>query len=852
MIATQLKTNYLRNPIGIDPDSITFSWIPQQGIRQTAFQIIIRDKNGILSDSGKVLSQQCIYTPNVRFTHRQRVNWSITLWDEKEIVGGAQTAFFETGIAKNQWIARWINPEPDGRPIMEDPEASEPASYLRKRFTVENASDARLYITAHGVYDAWINGKHVDGYFLAPGTSEYQKRLQVQTYDISGLLTPGENEITVMLGNGWWRGRWGWNLNRYNFGTDISLLCQIMQGNNVIAATDSTWEASRNGPLGSNDLMRGEHYDARKKISHWQSVKEEPWGFDTLIGTDVPVKAHERFSATMFRDVRGNLVLDFGQNFAGYVELDVQAQGGEKVILTHGEVLDAEGCFQTLNFQNRQVPLCDQRIEYICKSGRNVYHQTTCYFGFRYVKVETELPVTGKEFTGVAVYSDMEQTAFFSCGNKHVNQLFSNTLWSMKSNFVDIPTDCPHREKAGFSGDCQAFSGTAMYLMDCYPVLARWLREQAASQIESGNIKQLVPKGSKVGGKDGSAGWCDSFEIIPYRMMKLFPTTALVRELYPKIKSWMQFCIDRGKSYRPENAGIPQIYRDYIVDTGNHWGEWCEPGRSSADYKKEWEETGHAELATAFMAYGCKLVSEIADRLSFAEDAAYFRTAYEKTKAAYRYVFLPDGKVQSNRQCHYVRPIAHNLLTEEEKWQTAADLAELIKAGGGVIGTGFLTTYELCNVLTDYGQSSIAYDLLLNTQQPSWLFEVQQGATTIWESWFGIRPNGERQGSHNHYSFGSISGWLMSRAVGIVVEDGTITIRPYPDARLGYVQGIYLSPYGKIVSGWKYENGRIRFNVEVPCNCTANLVLPNGEVHKICTGNHTFCVANTMQRDSTA
>lgn len=846
MHAVQLKTNYLRDPVGIDPHSIELSWIPVSGIKQTAFQILLHDKNGILADSGKVLTDQCIYTPNVYFSSRQRVRWSITLWDENGIPGETRSAYFETGISQSEWVAQWINPELNGLPVMDDPEASEPASYLRKTFTVNSVSDTRLYITAHGIYDAWINGKHVDGYFLAPGTSQYEKRLQVQTYDISNLLVEGENTILVMLGNGWWRGRWGWAMTRYNFGKDLSLLCQIMQGNNVIVASDSTWEASQNGPLGSNDLMRGEKFDARKEITDWHPVKVEQWGVETLIGTDIPIKSHERFSATMFHDPNGNLILDFGQNFAGYVELDILAKGGEKIVMTHGEVLDPDGSFQILSIQNRQIPICDQRIEYTCKPGRNLYHQTTCYFGFRYIKVETELPITGKEFTGVAVYSDMEQTAFFQCGNKDVNQLFSNTLWSMKSNFVDVPTDCPHREKAGFSGDIQVFSGTAMYLMDCYPVLARWLKEQASTQIETGSIKQLVPTGHKFGGKDGSAGWCDSFEIMPYRILKLFPSKALAQQLYPQIKAWMDYCIQRGKPYRPENAEIPEIYRDYIVDTGNHWGEWCEPGRIATDYFKELDETGHAELATAFLSYGCKLMSEIADRLGYTEDASYFRDVYQKSRDAYRYVYLKDGKVESDRQCHYVRPVAHDLMTEEEKFRTVEDLVKLIHANGGTIGTGFLTTCYLCNVLTDYGHPEEAYNLLLSTKQPSWLFEVQQGATTIWESWFGIRPDGERRGSHNHYSFGSISGWLMSRALGIIVEDGSITIRPYPDARLGFMEGSYLSPYGKIGSAWKYENDSIRFDIEIPCNCVANVILPNGKSSRICTGKHTFYINNPI------
>jgi len=848
MIASHLKTNYLTRAIGIDPGDVVFTWIPLEGIRQTAFRITVEYGGQRMVDSGKVLSSRTEYVPPVKIPSRARVVWSVILWNENDVPGLPVSMEFETGMAASDWCAQWIDPEPvhpEYCKFAKDDFPLNRASYLRKAFSVSNFSEARLYITAHGVYDVWINGVHVDGYFMAPGTSDYDHRLQVQTYDVGQVLKVGRNEILVTIGEGWWRGSHGWSMFRYCHGTDLALLCQLETDGKPVLCSDATWQASQNGPLGENDTMRMECYDAGKTINDWHGVKEADFGFEKLIGTNLPIATHENFSAKLITTPNGQRVLDFGQNFAGYVQLDLVAAGGERIVMTHGEVLDKDGNFQNDNFQNPDSPLCRQVIEYTCKPGRNQYHQTKCYFGFRYVLLETDLALTGEEFTGVAVYSDMTQSGFFTCGNPEVNKLFQNILWSMKSNFVDVPTDCPHREKLGFTGDCQVFSDAALYLMDSYPVLLRWLREVAAAQYQNGCIPYVVPRKDYKQmdgpvGMDGSAGWCDAFQIVPYRMMQGWNTNLLAEELYPNIKRWILFNLERAKQTRPENVGIPSIYRDYILDCATNWGEWCEPGRDPSQYAEERAATGHAEIATAFLAQGCLMMQRIAQRLGNTEDAEFFRDAYEKVKAAYRYAYTRDGTICSDRQCHYVRSIAHELLSEDEKKIAAKDLVDLIRKNGNKIGTGFLTTCYLCDVLTDYGYPSVAYDLLLQTEQPSWLFEVRQGATTIWESWFGIHEDGSCEDSHNHYAFGAVSAWLFSRVLGITAINGCISLRPYPDRRLGFAEGSYLSPLGKIGASWRYQGDEIHYTFDVPCNSEAAVVLPDGQTCKVKPGIHHF------------
>ncbi len=848
MIASDLKTNFLSHPIGIDPGRMILTWIPIDGSYQSAFRITLSYDGKTVWDSGKVLSSVTECIPEVEIPSKTCVAWTVALWDEADRLGETVCGSFETGMAKNDWKASWIDPElssPEYSKVAKDGAPLNPGSYLKKEFELSEFQKARLYITAHGVYDVWINGQHIDGYFMAPGTSHYNERLQVQTYDVGAQLHRGLNEILVSLGEGWYRGSCGWSMNRYCYGTDLALLCQLEIDGSTAVCSDTTWQASQNGPLQENDTMRLERYDARKEISDWHGVRPAEFGYANLIGTCLPITPHEHFRAKLITTPNGQKVLDFGQNFAGYVQLDLVASGGEKIVLTHGEVLDRDGNFQTDNFQNPGSPLCRQVIEYTCKAGRNLYHQTKCYYGFRYVLLETELPLSGGEFTGVAVYSDMEQTSFFHCGNQEVNQLFQNILWSMKSNFVDVPTDCPHREKLGFTGDCQVFAEAAMYLMDSYPVLQRWLREVAAAQYSDGCVPYYIPR--KAAKKDdppkkmdGSAGWCDAFQIVPYRMMKRLNSPHLVEELYPSIKKWMLYNLERAKETRPENEDIPRELRDYILDSAIHWGEWCEPGLGPVDYRKEREATGNVEIATAFLAQGCLLMQEMAERQGLSEDAAFFRDAYEKTKAAYRYLYVKNGRIDSQRQCHFVRPIAHELLCEDEKKLAAQDLVKLIRKNGNKLGTGFLTTCYLCDVLTDWGYASVAYDLLLQNERPSWLYEVRQGATTIWESWFGITENGERIGSHNHYSLGAVSAWMMSRVLGITLSDGKLTLRPYPDRRLGFAEGSYKSPFGKITSAWKYEGDEILYTFEVPSNSDATVILPDGQTFTVTPGVHTF------------
>ncbi len=857
MKIADLQVNHMEDPCGIDGRDITIRWKLEGGKKQTAYDVVVRDISDAeqekeIEATGKVAGGLMSYHLKNAIPYRTKAEIILRVWDESDIASDESRMLVTTGIEKEAWQAKWIDPEKE-----HVPEERQRASYLKKTFTLTEedivkaqTKGAYLYATCHGLMDLTINGKEITDHQLMPGTEQYDKRLLVETIPVETFLKTGENEIVVSLGDGWYRGSMGNSQAKNVHGSDIGLLAQLEIAGKPVCLTDETWQATQNGPIGLNDFMAGEEYDARsEELSDFHEVKVRDFGYENLICRDtVPVVPKETFQAKWLENPKGEKILDFGQNLVGYVMLDFEGCAGKEMTLTHGEALDADGNFTIANFQNPKVAT-KQEVHYICKDGHNTYHPTKTYMGFRYVKVEADFDIDPSAFTAVAIYSDMKETATFSCGVEEVNQLFKNALWSMKGNFVDVPTDCPTREKSGYSGDCQAYIHTAMYLMDCYPVYAKWIREQAAGQYEDGVVPQVAPKCTPAGQKeklmgmmeiDGGIGWSDAFEIVPFRLMQRYGDDDLIRENYQALKKWTEYEIDRAKETRLINkTSLPKKYRQYMIDTGWMWGEWLEPNQDSASYMKNLVMKGDPEVGTAFFYLHLVYMRKMAEHLGQKEDAARYQEIAEKAKEAYRAVYLENGRVkEEKRQCRFVRPIAHDLLSEEEKKQTASNLAEKIRKNENHLNTGFLTTHELCRSLSHYGQKETAYDLLLQKNMPGWLYAVTKGCTTIPEDWNCFDKDGNPKDSFNHYSYGAIVGWLMDSACGIIVEDGAITIAPQPDARLGYANATYDSPYGKIGSAWKCEQDRIVYTFEIPANMTATVKLEGCEPEILDAGSY--------------
>ncbi len=840
MIAVNLKTAHLRNPLGIDIHQPMLTWNVLGGVKQTAYQIIATCDGTEIWNTGKISGSimQAIYEGPV--DSRQRTQWKVCVWDENDIQGEwSDQAYFEYAfLSKQEWKAKWINPEIEAF----NPEENQPASVLVKHFSLEKVDGARVYVSAHGMYALYINGKRVKDNLLTPGTSEYWFRLPYQTFDVSDFLKVGENKIEVTLGDGWYRGCNGNTGTRNVFGTDIALLLQLEVDKEVVLTTDETWMAAQDGLVYFNDIQLGEKVDARKAPTYFHHVRVEDFGYDNLMCMNtLPIREREVFKPKLIRTPSGSLVLDFGQNMSGYVSFRLTAKAGQTIKLTHGEYLDAEGEFTDKNLETigRKHPL-HQVVEYTCKEGLNEYCPTLCVFGFQMVKVETDIAITGEEFTAHAIYSDMEETASFECDHPLVNQLVKNTIWSQKSNFVDIPTDCPQRERSGWTGDAGVFVGTGLMLMDSYPVFSRWLGECRVDQYEDGKIFNMSPRRQPKPSKfdelyDGSCGWGDAMVIIPYTMYKLHGDKRILEENYDMMRRWLGYCEQKARKHRLKNLLKKNPYKNYIIDTGIHWGEWLEAGVSTNESMKNVILNGVPEIATAYFSYSSRMMSEIAEILGKREDAEYFAELADKTRSAYNYIEVKDGRIDSDRQCRYVRPLYMGLLYEKDTVQAAKDLNNLVVQNNYHLNTGFLTTPYLCKVLADYGYVETAYKLLLQEDTPGWLFAVKNGATTIWESWEGHFGD-IGFASLNHYSKGAVVSWLIEGICGIHVEEQKIMIKPQVCPLMKFAKAAFDSPVGRVESHWEYVGGMVQYTVTIPSNTTAQFILPNGDVKQLCPG----------------
>ena len=842
MKAINLRTEHLVNPIGIDIRTPYLSWNCEGGKKQTAYEIEAVSDGEVILSSGKIASDKMNHCFGVAAESKQRVTWKVRLWDETGAAGEwSEEAFFEMGILeKSQFVAKWINPE-----LTCDPTVHKPASYLKTSFTAEKTGKARLYITCHGLYEASINGKRVGDFVLAPGTYTYDKKLAYQTYDVTELIQEGENEVQVILGDGWYRSCSGVDGDRNLYGEDVALYFQLEIDGKPVCISDETWQASQSGPIRENDMQQGEVIDARmEEPTDYHEVKVEYFGVENFACSDcTPIVECERFEGKIIKTPNGETVIDYGQNLAGYIEFTINAHAGDKIVLTHGESLDENGNFTAENFQDRKRHKeggTRQQVIYTCKEGENHYKSKFTIWGFRYAKVETELDLSSASFASIAVYSKMEQLGNFECSNEDVNQLVKNSIWSQKSNFCDVPTDCPTRERAAWTGDMGVFVETGIFLEDCYPVIRKWLGECRLNQHEDGKISNIAPKNNKPsffsGLLAGSVGWGDACIIVPYALYKRYKDKRILEENYEMMQKWYTFLTNRAKQkpMNPVKLLKRNPYRRFTIETGIDYGEWCEPDVESTNAMR----TPQGKVATAYFARSGKLLAEIAAILGKEEDAANYNKTAEQAKKAFRHIATENGRITSDRQAEYVRAISFDLLTEEEKKQAAADLNELVVKNGYHLNTGFLSTPSLCPVLAQYGYLETAYRLLLQDTMPSWLYAVKKGATTIWENWDGINEKGEVKASLNHYSYGAITGWLFTGVCGIQLKEEKITIKPQPHPLLQQARASYQSPLGKIVSGWKYEGEKVSYEIEIPSNTEAEVILPDGRIEVLTAGSY--------------
>lgn len=851
MKAINLKTEHLINPMGIDVKKPRLSWTCEGGIMQTAYRIAATSDGRIVWDSGKVQSNKMEVTFPPKLSSRQRVVWSVTLFDENDKEGETVSACFETGLlSATDWKAKWISGN-----YKVNKKNRYPVDCFLKKFTAHNVSKARLYATACGIYAGQINGKKVEGFVLAPGHTDYRKRIQYQTYDVTELLQEGENNISFELADGWYRGSCGaWGLKN-QYGAQTKLLAQLeitdKEGNVTVISTDKSWAWSDDGAIRFADNKDGEIVDARKTPGYSGKAIEAETDVVPTASNNVPITEHETFKAKLIKTPKGATVLDFGQNIAGYIEFTANAKAGQKLKLRFGEMLDKNGEFTQANIQcankkrTKVTPL--QQVIYTCSDGVNEYKTKFAIFGFQYVLVETDIVWNPENFTAIAVYSNMTETLKFECSHELINKLVENTRWSAKNNHADVPTDCPTRERHGWSGDAQIFVGTASYMFDYESMAKKYLRDLYDWQKKNGKLPQIAPAGGVdfyMATMNGSVGWADAGVIIPYKLWKMYGNRSVLEEYYDRMKKYAKFMIKRcgKKTILSKPIHLKHKDRRFAVNYGQSYGEWAEP----ADVcPMKWTDMvfPHPEVSTAYTSYVMELMCEIAAELGKTEDLPLYRKYANGTKRAYQ-ALRKTGEypLDTDRQAMHVRALYFNLLDKESKEYTEKRLIKALESYGWRIGTGFLSTPLILDVLTKINPE-YAYKLLENEQMPGWLFMPKMDATTIWESWEGTEAQGG-VASLNHYSKGAVCEWIVNTMCGIKVGEkpNTFIIKPIAGGTLKYAKASYNSVYGLIECGWERKDGQVVYTVIVPSNCTAQIILPDEKTETVGAGIYEFIV----------
>lgn len=851
MKIVNLRTEYLSNPIGVDFVHPTLRWNVTQCQKQTAFQIRVQVNGTPVFDSGKISSSSMFYRLGLAFQSRDKVSWTVTCYDENNISCLSDPAYFEIGLLNAaDWTANWIKGD-----YKVSKKKRYPVDHFKKVFLVERFSTARLYISSLGLYEAYINGKKVGNAVLTPGSTDYRVRVQVDAYDVASLLHEGENEIEVLLADGWYRGSIGAKGFTYVFGKESQIIAQLELDGKTICKTDESWSWCNDGPLQFADLKDGEIVDARKKPTFFGKAKLGRYRGKLSCSNANHVEEFGIFAPVkVSKSGSGKTVFEFQNNIAGYIALKVMAKGGEKLRFVLGEMLDENGDVTLKNVQcvhkGKKTPL--QEITYICKPGLNEYKSHFFYGGFKFISFEGDIDVKDLELKQIQIHSKLDRISSFECSNPLINVFYANTIRSIESNSVDIPTDCPTRERMGWTGDSQIIFGTASFLFDYGAFAKKHLRDVFDRQFKNGCLPQIAPYSAEdwfMGVMNGSVGWADVGVLIPYRMYQKYGDTKVLEDNYVNMAKYARFMIDRCGGAK----GLYAIYakrlhlsksnRRYGVNTGQSYGEWAEPSDVKAFSWKDFAEP-HPEESMAYTSYVLGLMKEIANLLGKKEDAALFQQYSEGVKRAYQeLVSKPDFSLDTNRQAKLVRPLYMGLLTKEQEEFAKKRLVSALENYGWRLGTGFLSTPFILNVLADI-DSEYAYRLLENEEMPGWLYMAIHDTGTIWEGWEG--PNSEKGiASLNHYSKGAMVEWLFSGMCGIkVAGENSFIIKPIVGGHVTYAKASYQSVYGEVCSSWSKQGDKVVYEIEVPANCVADIEIGD-QVYRVEAGRYRYEVTQS-------
>lgn len=826
---------------------------------QTAYEIRVafssedlKKNSQLVWNSGKILSGQSVH---IRYQGKQlepkkRYFWQVRVWDQNQQVSKwSDPVWWETGfLNQNLWKARWITADgkttDDHRPV-----------YFRKEFRCsQKIQSARLYISSCGLYEVLLNGQKVTSDLFTPGYTSYNKRIQYQVYDVTSLLKQ-QNALAAVVADGWFRGNVGGKVKNNYFGDKSALIAQmeitLADGSTVMVGTDDQWKTA-DGPILSSDIYNGETYDSRLELKGWAypGFDEQTWVRATILdkSTDLlvatvgnPVRAiSEIVPVKLFKTPKGETVFDMGQNMVGWVRLKVTGKKDDRVVLRFAELLDREGNFYTENLRTAKAT-----DEYILNGkGLETFEPHFTFHGFRFVKLE-QFPGDPdlQTITGVVIHSDMQPTGSFVCSDSLINQLQHNIQWGQKGNFLDVPTDCPQRdERLGWTGDAQVFAPTAAFNFNVAPFFTKWLLDLAADQLPDGKVPDVVPDVRS--GRGSSTAWGDAAWVVPWTLYEAYGDTTILEKQYSSMKEWIEFMHTR--------AGEKNLWTDDA-----HYGDWLAFATTRSDYPGATTEKDL--IATAYYAAATKRLAQIARILKRTDDIG----RYEKLSGDIRTAFIrefvtPSGRLVSNTQTAYALALSFNLIPEELIAKSAAYLANDVRKMKHLT-TGFVGTPLLCKALSDHGYADLAFMLLMRKEYPSWLYPVTRGATTIWERWDGIKPDGTFQdvsmNSYNHYAYGAIGEWLYRYIAGIAIDPEQpgykhFFLNPHSGGRLTMASARYESLYGTICSEWKISGDQMFYSCQIPANTTATVCFSGISKEQLVWGKQSLLNQNKIKTDT--
>jgi len=861
----KLSVEHAENPIGIDAMHPRLTWQlawDERGAKQTAYEIDVAATPEDLGQSkkflwatGRVASEQSV---NVVYAgaapvSAKRYSWRVRVWDEKGRASAwSEPALWEMGLLHaTDWQAKWITPDWD-----EDAAKLGPSPIMRKAFQLKRTVvSARLYATSLGFYEMQLNGQRVGDELLTPGWTDYDARLQYQTYDVTAMLKKGDNVIGTMLGDGWYRGPIGpYGEGEHGpriaidvYGPRTAMLAQLLitfsDGSMQTIGTDETWKAST-GPILFSEIYDGETYDARLEKTGWSAAGYDDHGWagvrlldhakDKLVAQVGPPvrRIQELKPVAITHSPQGDIIFDMGQNMAGWVRLKVRGPAGTTVTLRHAEVLDKDGNFYVANLREAK-----ETNSYTLKGvGEEVYEPHFTYQGFRYVAIKGYPgEPTLDSLTGVVIHSDMERTGEWESSNALLNRLQQNIVWSQKGNFVMIPTDCPQRdERLGWLADAEVFARTSSFNYDVDSFYAGWLRDLAADQKPNGDLPNVIPDARHTRLQPFSQsreGWGDAAVIVPWTLYLSYGDKRVLEDQYPSMKAWVDYLRGANPTFLVRNP--EHQHGDWLAYASPPLEARAYPGAT----------TGLDLAATAYYANSVDLLAKAAAVLGKSDDVTKYRGVFEQIKAAWDDEFVtPSGRVGENTQTAYTLALRFNLIPVALHDQAVARLAADVKLHKDHITTGFMGTPNIEYALSDNGQIDAAYALLEQKGYPSWLYPVTMGATTMWERWDAQKPDGTFQdpgmSSFNHYARGAVGEWMYRVVAGIDLDPAEpgykhVLIQPQPGGGLSFVRASLKTGYGEVASAWEVEGDGLKLTVTIPPNTHATVRLPGAMLSSV-------------------